>query len=328
MAGECQKMSRAQLAEDLLVESIAFVPVLGGVIEYGTTHGPSTATWTSEEDAFRQIIPNEEIEMAISEGATYIIFWKGDVKAGTYNVGAAFERPANKLSVVKDTGESYITKSGETTLAFDGVGPVAVCGRAGSVLEVKDTATYPDFKRREVALEWGVGKFTVSPLETGVLEYGTVTKDKRETTRGAEYQEAVRQYRRTVFMHGDWVDHRSTDRFFRSLTSVLESGVIRARERELTMVASIAAFTVVWNILASGYTDFEMIKHSGLIDYMPPIALPLSIFSLTGPSLGLLLVFRTNTAYGRWDDARKQWGSIINNCRSLVREANTFMSEE
>mmetsp|Transcript_73285 Transcript_73285/g.201253 ORF Transcript_73285/g.201253 Transcript_73285/m.201253 type:complete len:212 (+) Transcript_73285:419-1054(+) len=141
MAGECQKMSRAQLAEDLLVESIAFVPVLGGVIEYGTTHGPSTATWTSEEDAFRQIIPNEEIEMAISEGATYIIFWKGDVKAGTYNVGAAFERPANKLSVVKDTGESYITKSGETTLAFDGVGPVAVCGRAGSVLEVKDTAT-------------------------------------------------------------------------------------------------------------------------------------------------------------------------------------------
>jgi hypothetical protein len=126
----------------------------------------------------------------------------------------------------------------------------------------------------------------VSPLETGVLEYGTVTKDKRETTRGAEYQEAVRQYRRTVFMHGDWVDHRSTDRFFRSLTSVLESGVIRAREKELTLVASIAAFTVVWNILASGYTDFEMIKHSGLIDHMPPIALPLSCAAaLKGTSL-------------------------------------------
>ena len=32
--------------------------------------------------------------------------------------------------------------------------------------------------------------------------------------------------------------------------------------------------------------------------------------------------------YARWDDARKQWGSIINNCRSLVRQANTFFRED
>ena len=35
-----------------------------------------------------------------------------------------------------------------------------------------------------------------------------------------------------------------------------------------------------------------------------------------------------NAAYGRWDDARKVWGSIINNCRSLVRQANTFFEQD
>ena len=54
----------------------------------------------------------------------------------------------------------------------------------------------------------------------------------------------------------------------------------------------------------------------------------MTFFSLTGSSLGLLLVFRTNAAYARWDDARKQWGSIINNCRSLVRQSNTFFIED
>ena len=61
---------------------------------------------------------------------------------------------------------------------------------------------------------------------------------------------------------------------------------------------------------------------------MPVLSLPFSIFSLTSGSLGLLLVFRTNAAYGRWDDARKGWGSIINNCRSLVRQGNTFFLED
>ena len=142
-----------------------------------------------------------------------------------------------------------------------------------------------------------------------------MTKDKRETTQGSEYQEAVRQYRRTVFMHDDWEKHRSTDRFFKSLMTIGESGVIRARGKELSIVAGISSFLVAWNTLAAGYTDFDLVKHPALIPHLPTLFLPFSIFSLTSGSLGLLLVFRTNAAYARWDDARKVWGSIINNCR-------------
>uniref|UniRef100_A0A7S4PQ23 Uncharacterized protein n=1 Tax=Guillardia theta TaxID=55529 RepID=A0A7S4PQ23_GUITH len=41
--------------------------------------------------------------------------------------------------------------------------------------------------------------------------------------------------------------------------------------------------------------------------------------SLTGGALGLLLVFRTNTAYERFLDARKLWGSMVNRIREFTR---------
>jgi ion channel-forming bestrophin family protein len=51
--------------------------------------------------------------------------------------------------------------------------------------------------------------------------------------------------------------------------------------------------------------------------------IPVSAKSLGGviPSivLGLLLVFRTNTAYERFWEGRKAWGSIVNNIRNLSR---------
>jgi putative membrane protein len=34
--------------------------------------------------------------------------------------------------------------------------------------------------------------------------------------------------------------------------------------------------------------------------------------------LGWLLVFRTNTAYGRWWEARTLWGALVNACRNLA----------
>jgi len=46
--------------------------------------------------------------------------------------------------------------------------------------------------------------------------------------------------------------------------------------------------------------------------------------TLTSPSLGLWLVFRTNTSYKRWDEARKNWGMNINHTRDLVRMANCY----
>jgi putative membrane protein len=43
--------------------------------------------------------------------------------------------------------------------------------------------------------------------------------------------------------------------------------------------------------------------------------------------LGLLLVFRTNTAYERFWEGRKLWGSIINTTRNLSRKIWVFVAE-
>jgi putative membrane protein len=42
------------------------------------------------------------------------------------------------------------------------------------------------------------------------------------------------------------------------------------------------------------------------------------VFSLLGIVLSILLVFRTNSAYDRWWEGRKQWGNLVNNCRNLA----------
>ena len=47
--------------------------------------------------------------------------------------------------------------------------------------------------------------------------------------------------------------------------------------------------------------------------------------SLTGAALGLLLVFRTNSAYARVYDARCIWGQLTNTIREMSRLAHTNM---
>jgi putative membrane protein len=42
------------------------------------------------------------------------------------------------------------------------------------------------------------------------------------------------------------------------------------------------------------------------------------LHNLLGFALSLLLVFRTNTAYDRWWEGRKLWGSLVNNSRNLA----------
>ena len=50
-----------------------------------------------------------------------------------------------------------------------------------------------------------------------------------------------------------------------------------------------------------------------------------SILSLLGSILGLLLVFRTNTAYDRWWEGRRFWGQLTNVSRALARQVDALL---
>jgi predicted membrane chloride channel (bestrophin family) len=53
--------------------------------------------------------------------------------------------------------------------------------------------------------------------------------------------------------------------------------------------------------------------------WLPLPYVPQEFFDLTGGALALLLVFRTDASYNRWEEARRQWGDYIVHGRNLVR---------
>jgi len=52
------------------------------------------------------------------------------------------------------------------------------------------------------------------------------------------------------------------------------------------------------------------------------------VHSLLGIVLGLFLVFRTNTAYDKWWEGRKLYGSLVNDCRNLAIKLNAFLQPD
>jgi len=54
------------------------------------------------------------------------------------------------------------------------------------------------------------------------------------------------------------------------------------------------------------------------------IALPFSISATLGGALAIFLGFRNNNSYGRWWEARSQWGNIVNSSRVFGRLVLTF----
>jgi putative membrane protein len=71
------------------------------------------------------------------------------------------------------------------------------------------------------------------------------------------------------------------------------------------------------------YVAIEYVHLAGII-FHPTIAM----HSLLGIVLGLFLVFRTNTAYDRWWEGRRLWGSLVNSTRNLALKLNAYIPRE
>jgi putative membrane protein len=55
---------------------------------------------------------------------------------------------------------------------------------------------------------------------------------------------------------------------------------------------------------------------------------PTVMHSILGFVLSMLLVFRTNSAYDRWWEGRRIWGSIVNNSRNLSLKLSVLVNQE
>ena len=82
----------------------------------------------------------------------------------------------------------------------------------------------------------------------------------------------------------------------------------------LPHIVCVALFSVVWTALSRWH-----VVELGRLTIMP--------VTLLGIVLSILLGFRNNASYDRWWEARKQWGQMVYEIRSLARASRALLAE-
>lgn len=62
--------------------------------------------------------------------------------------------------------------------------------------------------------------------------------------------------------------------------------------------------------------------------HLANMSIPIGIPAMLGTTISLILGFRIAQSYDRWWEARKIWGSIVNDSRTIVRQALTFIHSD
>lgn len=86
---------------------------------------------------------------------------------------------------------------------------------------------------------------------------------------------------------------------------------------------SIVKYEVIIVLMVGIITHFSAIR---LTEFLPEM--PLAIPAFLGTSISVLLSFKMNQSYDRWWEARKVWGAITNDSRSLVIQLQSFLSSD
>ncbi|KAI3719445.1 hypothetical protein L6452_20344 [Arctium lappa] len=130
-----------------------------------------------------------------------------------------------------------------------------------------------------------------------------------------DWADAIKESRvkqtRPLYKHEDWVEHRSSLRHIRHLLSSLSSRVI------LSLVPPVIAFTTVAVVIASYNTA---VFWDLLPEFFPTLRASSLPYQLTAPALALLLVFRTEASYSRFEEGRKAWTKVISGTNDFARQ--------
>ena len=82
-------------------------------------------------------------------------------------------------------------------------------------------------------------------------------------------------------------------------------------------------FLMLYCLYAAGVAYFELeYRHITEKSTLQNIDV---MHSLLGFAISILLVFRTNTAYDKWWEGRKLWGTLTNNSRNLAMKLNAIL---
>lgn len=113
-----------------------------------------------------------------------------------------------------------------------------------------------------------------------------------------------------LFDQDAWERHRSIRRYFTNVLTMGKSTVFRRIQKPCFVLTALASALCLWNGFAP--------------QHLPRLALAPTAHNLLGAAISLLLVFRTNASYARFQEARKQWGQIVKRCRDALRLAACY----
>ena len=174
-AAACPSIMRRDAARRSGIKSICYVPVEGGVLEFGNTFTDCTVDWPSLEAAGFADLPIGEMKEAFGEGATHMIYWK--YFGHSFKVAADYVIPEQLRALRQYRGDekSYTSESEQFVIDAHGLGPCATAYRVGKSIVITDAAEAVSFQRAALAREFGVGNLHFVPTADGVLEYGVAS---------------------------------------------------------------------------------------------------------------------------------------------------------
>ncbi|PSC75313.1 hypothetical protein C2E20_1391 [Micractinium conductrix] len=144
----------------------------------------------------------------------------------------------------------------------------------------------------------------------------------RQPLFGDALLESTRPQLRTVFDADRWVMHRSVNRYFRHLWDLPRSRLLLGLAAPLAYVLGLSAVVCAYGAA----------QQAGLLPSLLPslagAARMRELYNLTSPTLALLLVFRTNASYARWDEGRKMWGMVLNRTRNICRLGLAWIGDD
>lgn len=86
----------------------------------------------------------------------------------------------------------------------------------------------------------------------------------------------------------------------------------------------LSAITGLWTRAIPIALYIGLITWLDLLYHFEEYHVSVSMVTIPGTVIGLLLAFRTNSCYGRWWEARILWGAIVNDSRTWVRQLIEF----
>ena len=151
-----------------------------------------------------------------------------------------------------------------------------------------------------------------TPNTSSIYHHHNNNNNNNHSWKVQQWNEDDMVYRKTVYDHCDWKRHRSNTRHSRHMAAIASSRVAAGLLPPVFKLTLMASLLVLYNMWAVSAASQYLLR------------VPSLPFQLAAPAVALLLVFRTNASYGRFDEARKAWASIVNRARDMARQSVIF----